>query len=160
MKMKNIILAMLVSCFFFIGCNKNNDNETTETPLFTEYSLASTSCQWINLAYPLDGELIVINSNEELGNYISCSDKNYPKIDFSKYTLLLADGVSTAQPVQILDSDLLQENPNKYTLKLTLFPGIFAAPSPWYFGFLASKIVDNATIVLDVEFFSEIFLND
>jgi len=60
---------------------------------FTEYSLLDTHCQWQNLPY--DEKVIIINSNEELEKYISCTEDSYPAIDFSKHTLLLISGETT-----------------------------------------------------------------
>ncbi|MDR0763074.1 MAG: hypothetical protein LBF01_01070, partial [Bacteroidales bacterium] len=54
-----ILAGMIIAC-------KEEENKPIEIP-FTEYSLAETSCQWINLDY--DNKIIVINSNEELENY-------------------------------------------------------------------------------------------
>jgi len=57
---------------------------------FKEYSLEGTSCQWTNLPY--DEKVIIINSMEELENYLTCTGGNFPEIDFSKNTLLLVSG--------------------------------------------------------------------
>ncbi|MDR1739776.1 MAG: hypothetical protein LBR45_03375, partial [Bacteroidales bacterium] len=60
---------------------------------FIEYSLESTSCEWIDLRHYKD-TVIVINSDEELENYLVCTDGSYQEIDFSKYTLLLTNGIA------------------------------------------------------------------
>ena len=57
---------------------------------FEEYSLEGTTCNWTNLNY--DGTVLIINSNEDLANYISCTEGSYPEIDFSQNTILLAKG--------------------------------------------------------------------
>jgi hypothetical protein len=75
--MKKIILKtaaiLLVMAGMMIAC-KEDENKPIEIP-FTEYSLAETSCQWINLDY--DNKIIVINSNDELKNYYNILTKQY-----------------------------------------------------------------------------------
>ncbi|MCL2131861.1 MAG: hypothetical protein FWH36_05355 [Lentimicrobiaceae bacterium] len=53
----------------------------------TEYSLESSSCQWADFA---SDTVIVINSDAELVNYLTCTD--YPAVDFNLYSLLLVRG--------------------------------------------------------------------
>ena len=135
----------------FVVVNQEAAEETGEYPIeipFEEYSLAETSCQW---TIPFNSNAtIIINSNEELENYISCS--SYPAIDFAEYTLLVAHGPSTAQPAHVLKTTLLKNSMDKYTLKLVVFSGIQAAPSRWYYAILISKITNEADISLDVTY--------
>jgi uncharacterized repeat protein (TIGR02543 family) len=91
-------------------------NYPVEIP-FTEYSLEGTFCQWKNLNY--DNKIIVINSNEKLENYINCSDGNFQEIDFSKYTLLLANG-TTRKGIYKINKNILQLSINKYKLDIEI----------------------------------------
>jgi len=59
---------------------------------FEEYSLEGTTCQWKNANTWITKELIIINNNEDLEQYIECPNYDYNEIDFSKYTLLLSRG--------------------------------------------------------------------
>ena len=121
--------------------------------LFEEYSLEGTSCQWINLNYLFDdnAELIIINNNEELGNYISCTEGSYPEIDFSKYTLLLASGRSWNY---IEDDDkraaFFKIARDEYTMNVIICQTIQFQSVKWQVSILVSKIANEETITLDV----------
>ena len=119
--------------------------------LLEEYSLAGISCWWINL--DSNNMLTIINSNEELENYITCTNGSYPEINFSEKTLLLASGYFTSQPAWIIDAALLEESANKYILKLTISPGAAASPSTWRFAFLTPKLTNEVTVTLDVQLY-------
>ena len=110
-----IIPALMLLMTSFSGC-KENENYPIEIP-FTKYLLTSTFCQWVNLHY--EDKIIIINSEEELTNYISCSDENYPEIDFSTHTLLLASGTTPNGIVEI-SNRLLQLSTNGYKLDVEI----------------------------------------
>jgi hypothetical protein len=97
----------------FSSCGKE---EKPIEILFTEYSLTKTFCQWRNLGY--NGKVSVINSNAELEKYITCTEGTFPKIDFSKSTLLLTGGV-TAGGIDYLYKMLLFKG-NGYVLKVEI----------------------------------------
>ncbi|MDR2910377.1 MAG: hypothetical protein LBV47_03300 [Bacteroidales bacterium] len=97
--MKKILLPITL-CIFIVGCEKQNEKvpETPEPGLpFTEYSFNAApgekpSVRWVNLDYFSEqnhnkSKLLVINSDEELQKYV---EGDYPAIDFTKKTLLLA----------------------------------------------------------------------
>ena len=115
---------------------------------FTEYSLEGTSCQWTNLNYNKD--LIVINSNEELENYISCSDGSYIEIDFSKYTLLLASGQTRNAPIEEITKKLTKTAKNEYDFDIDVTTGNLRAITPWLVAITVSKISDDAVVSLNV----------
>jgi len=71
---------------------------------YTEYSLLDTDCQWINLPY--DEKVIVINSSEELEQYISCTGGSYLPVNFSKHSLFLASGYATITPQPLYHRNL------------------------------------------------------
>lgn len=81
---------------------------------FTVYSLSGTSCQWINLNY--DEQVIIINSTEELENYISCHEGTCPAIDFSQSTLLVANGTANHDVFNIIIKNIQQLSRNEYEL--------------------------------------------
>jgi len=70
---------------------KNVRFQEIDIPVW-EYTLANagTACQWRNINY--NDEVIIISDNEELGNYISCSDANYRAIAGWERSGLLAGG--------------------------------------------------------------------
>jgi len=77
---------------------------------------------WKNLYYDNDsteytsaGILSVINSNEDLENHLICPE-DYPSIDFSRHTLLLASGFNNGGGSKILYIGFFKYNSNQYAL--------------------------------------------
>ena len=133
----------LVTWRLFIG-----NGYPIEIP-FEDYSLEGTSCKW---KYFESGKAIIINSYEELENYISCTNGSYPEIDFSKYTLLIARGLTPSFPVAITNTTLLIGTPNEYTLNVRVQMGLLTMPGFWNMAILTQKILEE-TVVLVVEIY-------
>ena len=65
-----VILLLLFFTAIFSSCKDKPDEPNYPFKIsFEEYSLEGTQCQWTNLSY--NDKVIVINSNEELGKYIT-----------------------------------------------------------------------------------------
>jgi hypothetical protein len=115
-----MLCMILIGLFLIVGCKKDNSEKDTEYPIeipFTEYSLPQT-CQWTNLAY--DNTVVIINSDEELKQYVACTDGDYPKIDFSKHTLLVASGKTDDGVSKITVVSLQQLSENGYELNMEI----------------------------------------
>ena len=125
-------------------------NYPIEIP-FTEYSLGD-SCQWTYLNYPAKGAAIIINSSEELTNYIYCEGGSYSDIPFSEYTLLVVSATSPSSVPYVLDVDFFKESTNEYTLNLRVFSGIMEFTSRWQFAILTPKISNEIIITLNVTY--------
>lgn len=161
MKKKFSLLTVLI--VVFTACEKmpvepffpnEEDSKETEYPInipFTEYSLAGTSCQWTNYQGNYDSkEVVIINSNEKLRNYVKCtSESDYPEIDFSKYTLLLAHGIESHLVIPNYTS-LQQLFARSYTMKVNLSPNIASVITYWQVPIIVSKIADDSVIELIV----------
>ena len=115
---------------------------------FEEYSLAGTSCQWILHSFSSPDAVVVINSNEELEKYITCSDGNYPQIDFENYSLIRATGTAPSSPAEILHKQLRQISDNEYSLHLNISMGNHHTIARWSFAVIVSKLSQNTTIEL------------
>jgi hypothetical protein len=97
-------VLMSALCAAFVACNNEpNDQqypEPGENVSFTEYSLEEgvpgeeISARWVNLDYDkyYKGKVLVINSDKEMKKYV---EGDYPEIDFSKKTLVLAYGMNS-----------------------------------------------------------------
>ena len=104
------------------------------------------------------GQMVIINNNEELENYIQkfvaypavyerCTD--YPKIDFSKYTLLLARGEAGCPSGY--EWNLQQLSAQNYVMRVNTFPvSIATVIQPWAIPIIVDKITDDTTIKLIV----------
>ena len=111
---------------------------------FTEYSLAGTSCRWIQSND--SAIIIIINSNEELEEYMICTNGSYPEIDFSEYTLLLARGIK--EYLIFHDNTILQQFPNRYVMTINLRPHLNAVMTYWHVPIIVRKIADDTTVEL------------
>jgi hypothetical protein len=146
------MLCMILSGLFLIGgCKKDNSNGEKEPdyPIeipFTEYSLPET-CQWTNLTY--DNTVIVINSEEKLNQYVTSTDGVYPKIDFSKHTLLLANGVEEYLVIPNY-KNLQQLSIQSYVMKVDLLPYMASVITYWHVPIIVNKIADDSVIELNV----------
>ena len=128
-------------------------NYPIEIP-FAEYSLTGTSCQWANINYgnySYDAHVIAINSSEELEEYINCSNGNYPEIDFSKQTLLLASGLTPNGIIEI-NNRLLQLSNNKYQLEIKIHLEPRDAIGRWVMALVVNKLSEESDIELKIIF--------
>ena len=148
------ILLLLAGTFF--SCN-NEKEEFFDEPIdvpFTVFSLTETFCRWVwRGGHSPYREVIIINSDEELQNFLICREESdFPFIDFSKYTLLLArgveNGISVTKPV--IYTDLQQYSLRNYVMNVLLRIGGTANMSEWNFAIITDKLDSNARIRLNV----------
>jgi len=127
---------------------------------FEEYSLSESFCIWSNypsIVYGLD-QVVMINSNEELEQYITCGEGSYPEIDFSKHTLLLVTGVLPSLTGMVISTDknLLQLSVNEYKLNIELLytknwgAGMAYYHERWAFAIVTDKLDEESSIELNV----------
>ena len=136
---------------------------------FTEYVL-DDSCQlrWENLN---NDTIIVINSKEELENYIMCAtDSTYPAIDFSQNSLLLLKEITYPDSIRsnpyhtihAITKNLVLFSTNEYKLNITIlvekyssFP-YFKNWEDWVdwhpVAMIVPKLICNATLELNVSY--------
>ena len=125
----------------------HNENYPIETP-FVSYSLANTSCQWIDLAY--NNMVVIINSNEELNQYATCMSNDYPTIDFSKYTLLLAHGKAPSSVINANCNSLQQFSEKNYKMNVNISIGYATVISNWQVPIVINKLDEGCAIELIV----------
>ena len=159
MKKRVLWLCTLTALMFAAtGCG-NTDTPPEDYPIeisFTEYPvindpLSENPCRW-NLPGYQNGfysALIIINSNEELECYIECTGANYPAVDFSRYTLLLAHGVE-GHLVRPAHTSLQQLSAESYIMKVGLNPFLVGVITPWQVPIIVSKIADGSVVELIV----------
>jgi len=164
MKSKNlIIVGLLILAGGIFSCNEKLEvpDACEEFPVeikLIEYSLEGTSCQWIRFQNSL---VRIVNSNEELGNYIECRRNlwgdcvlpcaDYPEIDFSKYTLLIANGFGTSN-IGALEFSAQYIECHEIVLSITVRMGVATVAQPWVLAVLAPKISAISVVTLKVEY--------
>ena len=117
---------------------------------FTEYSLEGTSCQWINLPY--DDKVLIVNTNEEIESYINCSDEHYPDIDFSEYTLLLANGIASSSFAYSICTYLQQLSKQNFEMNVEIFKTNATVLTPWQVAVIIDKIDANSMFDLKIKY--------
>jgi len=136
-----------VTLFAATGCDKSKkeDDEPIEIP-FTEYSLFNTGCWWTYVNNP--NEIIIINNKEELEEYITCGDTNYPVVDFSKHTLLHACG-GTSNGISNISKKLQRLSTNEYILNVEITLDAAMVAQGWGFVLITSKLSETSSIKLN-----------
>jgi len=128
------------------------------TITFTRFVLKSpappilgTSCHLVNLVHDTwNPRLVIINSDEELMNYIYCPNGDFLDFDFSRYTLLLAEGHHNVDVISMKVA-LFRNITNKYTLIVSIDSGFLGATDPWATLLLVPKLPEQAEILLKIE---------
>ena len=122
--------------------------EEAEYPVeipFTEYSLAGTSCKWIN-RFDIES-YYGINNNEELKTIISCPDGIYPEIDFTKHTLVVPMGY-TFFGVSKISKKFQQISSLAYQLDFGITLNDEQVADNWSFAILTKKMCEGSNVRL------------
>jgi hypothetical protein len=119
---------------------------------FEEYSLKGTLCRW-RFNIEILPKAFLINSDEELDNYLWCNNVTYPVVDFSEYTLLLVGGYLPSSGGGVTEAAFIKNSKDNYTLDLTVFKGILGTPGPWFYSILISKIASETMVELNVTYY-------
>ena len=160
MKKKSLITLslILVAILFSFGCNKKSiepdepivvEESYPKEVSFTDYSSEYNYCQLPN--FTKNDSCIIINSNEELKNYIECWNGIYPEVDFTKYSLLLAGGRSPFSPCTVIEKQLQQISDNEYSLYLDIADGTLFIGDVWVILLKVPKLLENATVNLSID---------
>ena len=154
----NLTAFLLILAGIFSACHKPDDPQESDIiyPInvsFTDYYLDETSCQWVNLPY--DEKAIVINSDDELNNYLSCLEGFYPVIDFSENSLILISGQTTTG-IDHLYKSLAQLSENHYKLDINI--ELDATPAnAWCVALITSKIREENALESNVTYKESIY---
>ena len=136
------MLRFVVLAVCSVGCNTHKDDDTPfvepRNVSFAEYLLCDdvVDCNWTSIEEGTDAKIYIINSKEELGNYIFLHAGSYlspcpfdVSIDFSKHTLLLTQFwvpgywfycTPEEYPKPAIPILLQQFSPNKYMLNIEM----------------------------------------
>jgi len=158
--MKNLLLKISAISFILATISSSCNDDPPKPPPppnpmypidipFEEYSLLAIPCQWENLPYT--NEIILVNSNAELDNYIECSESIFPVIDFSKNTLLLVSGSTTNNFLKI-SKKLQQLDTNEYKLTMEITPTTTTLEREWCEALVVEKLNFESNVQLTVNY--------
>jgi hypothetical protein len=146
------LTAIMLIMAGVVACVEKENQESENTPVeFTEYSLAGTGCQWTNLSH--DGKVIIINSKEDLEKYITCAEGDFPEVDFSKNTVLLASGTSSSG-VEALYSEWLSTT-DKSVLNIEITQNDETVVEGWSIAFVVNQTELKSPIEIEVTILTE-----
>ena len=119
---------------------------------FTEYSLGVGIAPWgpwKNLNY--DNTVIIINNNSELEHYFAGTGDDFPNINFSKRTLLIANGVTGAGINTKSIKGLQRFSINRYKLNIEISVYDTADLGAWVTTLTTNKLRNDAYVELNVK---------
>jgi len=123
---------------------------------FEEYSLSETLCIWANIICEYkQSMLLIINNEEEMQQYITCAEGDYPEIDFSTHTLLLIKGANQSRHVTNINKNLQKISSNEYQLNIELY-NIYPDPftpsnaESWTIAIIMEKINEECSVLLNM----------
>ena len=118
---------------------------------FKEYTLYGSSCDW-NL--PDDyNNAIVVDSDEELARYIASeSGENFPAVDFSKYTMIIAHGYSLNGISNKQIESFQRISATEIALNIAIYQDMTDVVEPWTIALLVDKWDRLYNINLDVDY--------
>ena len=160
--MKPRLLTFISLTLFFAAvfttCKKTEENKPDyhKNISFKEYSLIGTQCQWKNLPY--NNKVIIINSREELEQYITFNETAYPAVDFAKNSLLLASGKFYNGILEPIVTRFQQHSSNKYSLDIDIIASDTAEHKSWVKVLVVKKMAEDSKVKLN-ETFKEQELN-
>ncbi|MDR2968335.1 MAG: hypothetical protein LBV32_01870 [Tannerellaceae bacterium] len=139
--MKKLLIVMFLAAMF-----SNCQNDIEDVP-FSEYSLEGTPASWVNVNY-FDGsyKVVTINSNNELKIYV---EGDYPPIDFTKKTLVLAYGCHSGTAFG-LDIKFQHVSGRDYVMTASGMATAAAAMFDWKFAIVVDKLPHNSKIQLNL----------
>lgn len=123
--MKYLVLSLLL-VISFCSCEKS-DSDAVSTQLDVSASCTITS--------PAE-KIVVANSEEELTQLLE-DRSQFPKVDFSRYTVLLTHGIENSG-ISHLSSKVSEQN-NTWMMSVTIEHNYATVMEPWIVAYLIPK---------------------
>jgi hypothetical protein len=118
--------------------------DTISVPLKSYFPSADTSCHWTGVS--LDN-VMLIDSTQQLAQFLICSKGTYNTIDLTKNTLLLT-GISATAEVDKIESKLYQTSDTEYILKLNIHLNDKEIPGNWAVSVTTAKLPEASSVEL------------
>ena len=117
---------------------------------YMEYTLSGTQCEW---QLPLlNNNAIIVDSDEDLTKYITSENgDSYPYVDFTKYTMIIANGGTPQGISDVIIDSFQQITEAEYNLNIRVLMTMTDAPELWVKALLVDKWDRPSTVNLNVE---------
>ena len=117
---------------------------------YMEYTLSGTQCEW---QLPLlNNNVIIVDSDEDLTKYITSENgDSYPYVDFTKYTMIIANGGTPQGISDVIIDSFQQITEAEYNLNIRVLMTMTDAPELWVKALLVDKWDRPSTVNLNVE---------
>ena len=117
---------------------------------YMEYTLSGTQCEW---QLPLlNNNVIIVDSDEDLTKYITSENgDSYPHVDFTKYTMIIANGGTPQGISDVIIDSFQQITEAEYNLNIRVLMTMTDAPELWVKALLVDKWDRPSTVNLNVE---------
>ena len=122
---------------------------------YTEYTL--NTCEWDFSwgSVKEEGNVIVVNSDEELSNLIThilCEEGcNYPSVDFTKHSLVVAYGGCRNGISSINITNFTQTSATELALHIAITTNMTDEAPVWTKALIVDKLSEHSSIKLDVD---------
>ncbi len=117
----------------------------------TDYS-PGPGCDW-NFNNIKEDSVYIVNSQEELLSFITCTGGNTPPvIDFSRYSLLLAHGNTMYGRISSIANRLIQLSSNQYKINSEIEIEDTADVQQWHVAIIVPKMTQNSIITLNIDY--------
>ena len=139
-----LLLVLLVAAgYLFQSCNKEVERCTSVCQV---YDLSQCHCHCLIPADHSD-TLILVNSMQELSNFVTCNDQTLPQIDFECYSLVIASGTVGGGIAELNSSIALQDD--TYMINISILNDITAVASDRY---VTCFVIDKIQDISDARF--------
>ena len=145
-KVREIVAFGIVCMLLFLIAGSFSSCDRKAIP-FMEFSLFEINCRWINTEL---NSVIIINCSEMLKKHIECANDNYPDIDFSKHTLLLASGSTNSGIHRVNVGRVQQLSTNTYRLNIQVALNESTMIDTWIVALIVNKLSSQSEIELNV----------
>jgi len=151
----SIVAILCIVCALFFAASGCKGEIAEEIP-FSIYSNdgkegeegSGLDLAWKGLSF--DNKVIIVNSREEMEKYIAGDIGDYPDIDFSRYTLLLASGETSNGIFSCVDK-FRQISLDEYRLDVEIVLDDTTIIGKWQVALTTNKLSSFSKINLNVK---------
>ena len=153
---KSAVATLFALCAMFFtttSCERNPNMIEIPFAVYSNEGLGSMEGSglyliWKGLKY--DNKVIIINSREEMEKYTDSDISDYPEVDFSNNTLLLASGCTSSGIEKVTVNHLQKLSPNEYLLDIEVLLWSACVEDYWAAVLIVEKMSEESAIDLKI----------